>query len=61
MAATVGQAIEFLKKFPSNAFIRGYEGEISGIIIESTKKSLGVILNNGEMIDERINNKEKKS
>ena len=60
MAATVGQAIEFLKKFPSNAFIRVYEGEISGIIIENTQKCLGVIYNNGEMTDERNNKKEKK-
>lgn len=43
---TVGQVLEVIKTLPKHMIIRGYEGEISGIIIESTKKNEGYILHN---------------
>jgi hypothetical protein len=38
MSLTVEKAIEFLKLFPPTATIRGYEGEMCGIIIEEDAK-----------------------
>jgi hypothetical protein len=58
---TIERVIAFLRQFPPAATIRGYEGEIIGIVIEQPGDSLGgapdvelgYMHNDGRLVDAR--------
>jgi hypothetical protein len=62
MPLTVEKAIGFLKTFPPEATLRGYEGEMTGIVIEmdavpqkwlGNKREWGYMHNDGRLQDVR--------